>query len=98
MVLKFLLYVNLCLYIFQASSVIESAAETSKEVESRPSQALGDHTPSHPATSEPEKADRAERPPSSEYKARSVCTVADVYVSFFTLLSSVIFFNICLKN
>lgn len=46
--------------------MIESAAGASQEVDSGASRPQGDHTPSRPVTSEPEKADRVERPLSSE--------------------------------
>lgn len=49
--------------------MIESAAGVSKEVDSGPSHPSGDHTSSHPVTVEPEKADRDERPLSSEYSS-----------------------------
>lgn len=53
-------------FFFQACAVIESAAGASQEVDSGASRPQGDHTPSRPVTSEPEKADRVERPLSSE--------------------------------
>ena len=46
--------------------MIESVAGASQEVDSGPPRPQGDCTPSRPLTSEPEKADRAERPLSSE--------------------------------
>lgn len=52
------------LYLFQVCTVIESTAGASKEEDSGPSHPPGARTPSHPVTSEPEKA--AERPLSSE--------------------------------
>lgn len=80
--------------------MIESAAgSASKEVDSGPSQPAGDHTPSHPVTLEPEKADRAERPLSSEYSSpksqvtvHNVATFLSDVLSFFTLLSLFFFF------
>ncbi|KAM3626206.1 uncharacterized protein V6R79_024682 [Siganus canaliculatus] len=51
-------------------SVIESATRASKVEDSGPVQPPGD-PPSHPATLEHEKVDRADRPLSSEYSSRS---------------------------
>lgn len=79
--------------------MIESAAGASKEADSGPSQPAGDRTPSHPVTLEPEKADRAERPLSSECGSpKCQITVYNVvvflsvvlHVSCFNLLSSVL--------
>lgn len=49
--------------------MIESATGASKEEDSGPLQPPGEHTPSHSATLETEKTDRAERPLSSEYSS-----------------------------
>lgn len=77
--------------------MIESAAAAaSKEEEERPSQPPGDHTPSHPVTSEPEKANRAERPLSSEYGSpKGQITVHAVAMFLSIVLYLLFFFTLC---
>ncbi len=79
--------------------MVESATGGCKEVDSGSSQPSGDHTPSHPVTLEPEKADRAEHPLSSEYstpkgqtRGHTVAMPLSVVYMHHCLLSSVYFF------
>lgn len=70
--------------------MIEGVATTSKEPDlcSGPLQPKGDHTPSHPVTLEPEKADRAGCPLTSEFYSALLCSVfAFSLVSCFRFLS-----------
>lgn len=56
-----------CLCVFQGSAVIDSVTGASKEEGSGSFPPPAEDTPSQAGTLEPDRSDRGERPPSSEY-------------------------------